>query len=556
MKLKEKYYHKKILNLLKEYNDNFGLLNESKKEIIMDKLGIKESLAQVFDEVGKKLSIWLANKFLKYYYDLGVEAKVSTSKKDLIEFAKNRLNQEHSPHTTRMVLSSIMDYIIVGLNGNRSSLEDLPMFEIKRGEPNPNIYKKAKEWHDSLNIGNGTINYIENAPILIDFRNENGEGYYWADLGVKSSTEECERMGHCGRSSYGYLYSLRSDRVIPGGKYKINRSHLTAAIDTDGTLYQLKGPKNSKPKEEYHKYIEPLFYTSGSWDTTGEDNYLIQGFGTEYDAEQDFKLSDLPEATIRKIYNDRPEIFNTRGLKRKLGEMGIIDVEPPQTRFVLEIDPSDIGRYLDGDTYSTRRYKNSEGKEMVKRESWYEKIISDDVWESVWDMDFGYDWESTFDTVNPKNKKLIESIINEWISKSGDEVDEDMSLEEKIKQYDNKNYIRNAITEAVNDVGINEYINHLRDALKSALEEYGNVIEFSYETIKIQIDLKDYTRKMDEDTLDEYYENCKDDPSCVFKELLSEGNIDTPKPSFNDNWYPDIDRHIYNQYLTDSLNEI
>ena len=175
MKLKEKYYHKKILNLLKEYNDNFGLLNESKKEIIMDKLGIKEPLAQVFDEVGKKLSIWLANKFLKYYYDLGASiAESDVPKKDLIEFAKNRLNQEHSPYTTRMTLSSIMDYIIVGLNGNRSSLEDLPMFEIKRGEPN--IYKKAKEWHDSLNIGNGTINYIENAPILIDFRNENGEG--------------------------------------------------------------------------------------------------------------------------------------------------------------------------------------------------------------------------------------------------------------------------------------------------------------------------------------------------------------------------------------------
>jgi hypothetical protein len=76
----------------------------------------------------------------------------------------------------------------------------------------------------------------------------------------------------------------------------------------------------------------------------------------------------------------------------------------------------------------------------------------------------------------------------------------------------------------------------------------------------LEIDFKDFTRKMDEDTLDEYYENCKDDPSCVFEELLGNsytgGYIDKPKPSFNDNWYPDIDRHIYNQYLTDRLNEI
>jgi hypothetical protein len=552
MKLKEKYYHKKILNLLKEYNDNFGLLNESKKEILMDKLGIREELAQVFDEVGKKLSIWLANKYLKYYYDISKEqAEPDVSHKDILETAKYRLNSSLISLSLRRILPGIMDYIQVGLNGNKSSLDDLSILK---------IVSKSKEWHDSLNIGDGAINYIENAPILIDFRNKNGEGYYWADLGVKNSPEECERMGHCGRSSYGYLYSLRSDRVLPGGKYKINRSHLTAAIDTDGTLYQLKGPKNSKPKEEYHKYIEPLFYTSGSWDTTGDDEYLIQGFGTEYDSQQDFKLSDLPEATIRKIYNDRPELFNTRGLKRKLGEMGIIDVEPPQTRFVLEIDPSDIGRYLDGDTYSTRRYKNSEGKEMVKRESWYEKIISDDVWESVWDMDFGYDWESTFDTVNPKNKKLIESIINEWISKSGDEVDEDMSLEEKIEQYDDEEYIRNAITNAVNDVGINEYIDYLRDTLKSALEEYGNVIEFSNETIKIQIDLKDYTRKMDEDTLDEYYENCKDDPSCVFEELLGNsyngGYIDIPKPIFRDYFNPYINDNDYNENLMNRLNEI
>jgi hypothetical protein len=549
MKLKEKYYHKKILNLLKEYNDNFGLLNESKKEILMDKLGLSPNIAEVFDEVCGKLAIWLANKYLKYYYeDNKTKSNPGVAHKDMLKWAQHRVNSM-AKSTLRRVLPGIMDYIRVGLNGNKSSLDDLSIVQIA---------SLSSQWHDSLNIGQGAINYIENAPILIDFRNENGEGYYWADLNVKNSPEECERMGHCGRSSYGYLYSLRSDRVLPGGKYKLNRSHLTAAIGADGILYQLKGPKNSKPKEEYHQYIERLFYTLGGGGE--QEDYLIQGFGTEYDAEQDFKLSDLPEATIRKIYNDRPELFNTRGLKRKLGEMGIIDVEPLQTRFVLEIDPSDIGRYLDGDTYSTRRYKNSEGKEMVKRESWYEKIISDDVWEDVWDMDFGYDWESTFDTVNPKNKKLIESIINEWISKSGDEVDEDMSLKEKIEQYDDEEYIRNAITNAVNDVGSNEYVDYLRDALKSALEEYGNVIEFSNETIKIQIDLKDYTRKMDEDTLDEYYENCKDDPSCVFEELLGNsyngGYIDIPKPRFRDHFDPYIKDNDYNEKLMDRLNEI
>ena len=230
MKLKEKYYHKKILNLLKEYNDNFGLLNESKKEILMDKLGLKEDLAQVFDEVGKKLSIWLANKYLKFYYDEGKSmAEKNIPNQQVLEWAKERLNRL-IPQRLRDGLSSIMDYIQVGLNGNKSSLDDLSILQIT---------SLSKQWHDSLNIGEGSINYIENAPILIDFRNENGEGYYWVDLETRNSPEECERMGHCGRSSYGYLYSLRSDRVLPGGKYKLNRSHLTAAISTDGILYQL-----------------------------------------------------------------------------------------------------------------------------------------------------------------------------------------------------------------------------------------------------------------------------------------------------------------------------
>jgi hypothetical protein len=212
---------------------------------------------------------------------------------------------------------------------------------------------------------------------------------------------------------------------------------------------------------------------------------------------------------------------------------------------------------LDGNHYWTRKYKNSEGKEVVKRMGWYEQIMSDSVWELAYETDWGEDWKSALQYyVSPENEKLIESMVNEWISKSGDEVDEDMSLEDKIEEYDNNYDIRNAIGEAENDIAGNEYVDYLQGTLKSALEEYGSVFEFTNETIKIQIDLKDYTNNIDEDTLDEYYENCKDDPSCVFNELLSEGNIDIPKPRFNDNWYPNINKRTYNEYLADRLNEI
>jgi hypothetical protein len=545
MKIKEKYYENRIIHLLREYNENFGLLNESKKEILMDKLGLKEDTAQVFEEICGKLSVWMANKYLKYFYDDNkTMSEPGVPNKDILDWAKHRLNSTPLSNFGR-VLPGIMDYIIIGLNRNKSSLEDLPMFEIKRGELN--IYKKSKEWHDSLNIGEGAINYIENAPKLIDFRDENGEGYYWADLNVKNSKEECERMGHCGRSSYGFLYSLRSYKNIPGTKFKTNRSHLTAAIGRDNILYQLKGPKNSKPKEEYHQYIEPLFYYEEDGD------YLIQGFGTEYGADQDFKLSDLPDTTIRKIYNDRPELFDTRGLKRKLGEMGIIDIKPLQTTFVLEIDPNKIGDYLEGNNYRTRKYKNSEGKQLTKRIGWYEQIMSDEVWDIV----YGVDWESALDYyVDSNNEKLIESMINEWISKSGDEVDEDMSLEDKIKKYDDNDDIRIAIGGAENEVASNQYVYYLQETLKDALNEYGNVFEFSTENIKIQMDLNDYINNISEDELDEFYENCDENPSCVFEELLGNEYIDKPKPRFYDDWSPDIDKEEFNDLLRKRLNEI
>ena len=534
---------KKIIQLLKEYNSKYGdILTESKLKVLVDKVGLNEDVAKVFDQICGSLAVWMAKKLYQHYVrrTMNFNVEKNMTKEEIKTFTIYEINRL-STNLLRQVLTPTMDYIRVGLNGNISSLENDSWGE---------IIEKQKQWHNQLNVGNGKLNYIENAPIIIDFRNENGEGYYWVFLRVTNSPEECDRMGHCGRSSYGYLYSLRSDKVLPGGKYKLNRSHLTAAIGTDGILYQLKGPKNSKPKEEYHQYIEPLFYYEDDGD------YLIQGFGTEYGAEQDFKLSDLPDATIRKIHKDRPELFNTRGLQRKLGEMGIIDVEPLKTRFVLELKPTDVGNYLKGD-YVYRKYKSKtpDGRDSTKSVYFYETIMSDNVWDIGYEVDWGSDWKTALEYyVDSNNEKLIESMLNEWISKSGDEVDEDMSLEEKIEQYDDNYDIRSAMSSAENDIASGEYVEYLRNTIKSALEEYGSVFEFNDESIKIQIDLKDFN--FSNDYLDDYYENCDDDPACVFSELTSDDIIEMPKPRFNDNWSPDIDKTEYNQLLRERLNEI
>jgi hypothetical protein len=533
---------KKIIEILKEYNNKYGVLLEaSKLKILTDKVGFSEPIAKIFDELCGPLAVWMANKLYKHYVQRTKSYNVegNMTPQEIKEFTISEINKIHTPTLTRIIIP-MMDYIRVGLNGNKSSLEDDKWSE---------IFEKQKQWHDSLGVGEGKINYIENAPILIDFRNEDGEGYYWADLNVKYSPEECERMGHCGRSSYGYLYSLRSDKKLPGGKFKINKSHVTASIGTDGILYQMKGPRNEKPKEEFHKYIQPLFYLLGGGGE--EDDYLIQGFGTEYAAQQDFKLTDLPNQTIRELYSNRPELFNTRSLQRKLSEMGIVEVQPLQTTFTLEIDPKDVGDYLSGD-YVYKTYGSAKDQK-VKRVYFYETIMSDDAWE-MWD-NYDADWKSALEyNVDSENEKKIEEIINSMIEKQGGEVDEDMSLVDKIEEYDENYDIRNAISSSINEVESNEYVKYLRDTIKDALNELGNVFEFTNDNIKIQVDLNDFG--FPEDELDEYYENCYDDPACVFRELVSEDNIDLPKPSFDDRWYPSIDEDDFNQYLSDRLYDI
>jgi hypothetical protein len=181
--------------------------------------------------------------------------------------------------------------------------------------------------------------------------------------------------------------------------------------------------------------------------------------------------------------------------------------------------------------------------------------MSDNVWDIAYEVDWGEDWKLALEYyVDSNNEKLIESMLNEWIIKSGDEVDEDMSLKEKIEQYDDNYDIRNAMSAAENDIAGGEYVEYLRNTIKSALEEYGSVFEFNDESIKIQIDLKDFN--FSSDYLDDYYENCDDDPACVFSTLTSEDIIEMPEPRFNDNWSPDIDKTEYNQLLRERLNEI
>ena len=515
----------------------------SKKKILIDKIGFNEDNTELLDQLCGPLSVWMAKKMMEVQQNNSrTYGNPPKQGQELID----QMNSNGILRTARSKIQSIMDWVRVGLNGNLGENKNLSFNE---------LYNLSKEWHDSLEVGQGDINYKEENPTILDFTDEDGNGFYWADLNTQNSDVECNRMGHCGRSSYGYLYSLRQNIPI-NNKYKLNKSVLTAAIGEDGILYQLKGVKNSKPKDEYHKYILPLFYVLGL--PGEEDDYLIQGFGSEYASEQDFKLSDLPEETIKDLYQNRPELFNTRPLQRLLGQMGIIEVEPIPTGFSLEISPEDFDDYIDGGWNKTYTTPGIPGKR--RQVSIFTEIMMGDAWE-LWghhdNEDIGSYFQYTIDT--PTEEKLWD-IVRRMAQRDGIELDEDLSLEQAIEEVDDDWEIRNAISSAINDADADDYVNYLQKQVESALETYGNVYEFNDTGAKIQVDLRDLV-DIDNQEVDDIFENNMDrngqyNLEGVLRDLIYEDYIDKPRFDYDDRWYPSPDDRYINENVNYRLDDI
>ena len=500
----------------------------------MDKIGFNEDNANLLDQLCGPLSVWMANKIIEHRKSIKND---NLSSEEIVD----KYNDSNAIKNARQLIQSIMDWIRIGLNGNVREYQNLNYSE---------LYDLSKQWHDSLEIGEGDINYNETHPILLDFRDKDGNGFYWADLETKNSDDECRRMGHCGKSSYGYLYSLR--QVIPlNNKFKLNKSVLTAAIGGDNILYQLKGPKNSKPEDKYHQYILPLFFVKE------EDEYLIQGFGTEYASEQDFKLSDLPEETIKDLYQNRPELFSSRPMQRLLGQMGIIEVEPLPTGFSLEIRPEDFEDYIDGGWYKT--YINRSAGTQRKVSIFVEIMSGDD--NELWGLHDNEDFGSYFKYgIDDDTENRLWDIVRRKAEMDGIEIEDDSDLYDTIKEVDDNWDIRSAIGSAINDAEADDYGNYLRGLVKSALEFYGNVYEFDDTGAKIQVDIANLV-DINNDDVDEVFENNmysngKYNLEGILRELISEEIIEKPNFRYDDRWYPSPDDSIVNELVNYRLDDI
>jgi len=511
-------------NLLSEL-----LVEANKRDVLITKLGLNEMNAETISKICGPFSVFIANKIIDIVQKQIIKDKNRHfTRQETVEY----LNGGYTIRTSQTQLTTIMDWVRTGLNGNVKPYQNFTYDQ---------LVQEAKKWHDDLGVGNGEINYVEKGETLLDYRD--GEiGFYWVNLNTNASNEECNRMGHCGRtSSDNTIYSLREVKRF-NEKYTINKSHLTAAIgNRDGIVYQMKGPKNSKPQEKFFPYIIDLLLK----------NENIKGFGSEYNSNDDFSLGDLPEDKIKEIYSQKPILFDNRKGKRILQKIGVLPNRSTEKMvFDLQIDPSYISSYVDGDL-NVRKYKDSNGRE--RSIGTFETLLSGDYWDL---FDGGSDWESAMHYMDEENTKIIQDLIK---SITNPEEIEGMSLNKVINEFDNNYEIRNALGNALSSSESDSYYIYYKGALESCLEEYGEVIKLNDEGAVVRINLQTIIDNygVDEDDLDNYFDNCNDNYQCVFEELMGEYN---DKPDFrrkiDDRWTPDVNEDYFNEILNDYLGDV
>lgn len=218
------------------------ILEMSKRDILINKVGLSEKNADFVYNVCGKLSIFIVNKFIDFLYDF----KSDASKKDIID----EINSMDILQNEEFNFIDILDYIKIELKDDISALKNMSYYE---------IFNTAKTWKDYLTEGIGDVNYLETNDVILDFRNDKKFGYYWVNLNTDESKEECNRLQHCGKSSFGEtLYSLRKNQLI-NDRYFVNTSHITMSVTNNGEITQIAGKHNTSPKDIYLEYIKPIF---------------------------------------------------------------------------------------------------------------------------------------------------------------------------------------------------------------------------------------------------------------------------------------------------------
>jgi hypothetical protein len=220
------------------------------KEVITNKIGFNENIADYLVGKSEKFAIWLADSILKDEI-----AERGAKKTDILQYlneTSNSVNTNYISNNYGGAIREILDW----LQHPITPKQELKQLSFEQA------LEKAREWHNELQVLGGDIDFIEpekNTILKTYPKNSEGIEYYWVFIPSNYCDLESSRMGHCGRTGLGNnLISLRSVKPLTKG-HTINDSHITIAYGLDdGKFYQVKGKKNNKPAEKYFPFIYDL----------------------------------------------------------------------------------------------------------------------------------------------------------------------------------------------------------------------------------------------------------------------------------------------------------
>jgi len=267
----------------KSENLSEELLNEAdKRQAIKNAFGFNDAWADQFHSLSDKLSIWIADTFIKKFVErYGNQAPAGDDPK---EFVVNMLNSGGPSH--RMWGNEYKDkyeYILHWIRAPRREQINIRDLSVDQA------YAQAEEWHESLQIRKEN-NFQETGDVFIDYRNSDGVGYYWVHLNKSYCDAEADRMGHCARSRTGQLISFR--RINDFGE---GESYLTVDYRPGGVLGDFHRHGNKKPTSRFHRQIVD-FLTN----TTYPVSALTKDGVHRY--EDNFMLQDLSPADLKRVF--------------------------------------------------------------------------------------------------------------------------------------------------------------------------------------------------------------------------------------------------------------
>lgn len=504
----------KLINVTKSL-----ILEASAKDVLVNKLKLTDKVADFFVEKCGKLAIIMANKI--------IETIVKNNQKVTTAQAIILLNKDYRIFSENLV--SIMDWIRVGLNGNLGS---------HKNDDYQTLVRESKKWHDELEVGSGIYNYEEDEDsIILDFRDEDGMGFYWIDLQTSYCNDEQKRMGHCASTRGDTLFSLREIRRI-NDKFTINKSHLTAAIEEQSEgfkILQLKGQKNSKPAQKYHKYIAQLLI---------DPKVDIVGFGSEYDSASDFKLADLNDDLFKLVMKNNEKLFGTIALYSAY-KKGLID-EAPQMVFDIFIKPDEMYQYVNSDDYDSRRRLKNGGTETV---NYIENFLEN----GLDYFDFDNHWKDfTYYSSSELEDKIEEYLINNFKEEindlndlnDDDEYFQDLKLVDKIKELE-IDELTDVIRQAMDRAYESAYYNDIHKCIEKALSDYGEVLQLNYEGASIRVNLLSFKDDIDSTKVLSTAGEVKDE---LYNLVYEEEMISKPRLYLDSNAYIDKNEFVDNFY--------